>query len=59
VKLPLFGLLLGMLGIVAGLGAGFYAYLLQSKLAVLEQRVEATVQALPPAERTPPDVARC
>ena len=49
-KLPLFGLLLGLLGIAAGLGAGFYAYLLQGKLAVLDQRVEATVQALPPAE---------
>lgn len=49
-KLPLFGLLLGLLGIAAGLGAVFYAYLLQGKLAVLDQQVEATVQALPPAE---------
>jgi hypothetical protein len=51
-KLPLFGLLLGLLGIAAGLGAVFYAYHLQGKLAVLDQQVAATVQALPPAEVT-------
>jgi hypothetical protein len=58
-KLPLFGLLLGLLGIAAGLGVGYYAYLLQSKLAVLDQRVEATVQVPPPAEEgAPAEVTR-
>ena len=57
-KLPLFGLLLGLLGIAAGLGAGYYVYLLQGKLAVLDQRVEATVQAPPPAEGAPAEVTR-
>jgi hypothetical protein len=57
-KLPLFGLLLGLLGIAAGLGAGYYAYFLQGKLAVLDQRVEATVQAPPPAEGAPAEVTR-
>jgi hypothetical protein len=49
-KIPLFGLLLGLLGIALGLGAVFYASLLQGKLAVLDQQVEATVQAPSPAE---------
>ena len=57
-KMPLFGLLLGLIGIAAGLGAGFYAYLLQGKLAILEQRVEQTMQAPPPAEEPPPEVVR-
>ena len=57
-KLPLFGFLLGLLGIAAGLGAGFYAYHLQGKLAVLDQRVEAIVQVPPPAEGAPAEVAR-
>jgi hypothetical protein len=57
-RLPLFGLLLGLLGIAAGLGAGYYAYLLQGKLAVLDQRVEATVQAPPPPEEAPAEVTR-
>jgi len=57
-KLPLFGLLLGLLGIAAGLGAGYYTYLLQGKLAVPDQRDEATVQAPPPAEGAPAEAAR-
>jgi hypothetical protein len=57
-KLQLFGLLLGLLGIATGLGAGYYAYLLQGKLAVLDQRVEATVQEPPPTEGAPAEVTR-